>query len=637
MPDSLDQTYEGKQHGGLRLVRWAGNRVGHHGYPWLPVGAAVLLALPSLWTGFQADDWALRAAALQAETVPGVIPDRWQPFMLDGDGDVYAHLVDYGWLPWWTDSEMRTKHMRFIPLFTHAIDFTCWPEWPFAMHLHSLLWLAMATFFACLFFKDVLGTRYAPWVCGAVALMFALDDSHAMPASWLANRNTLVAAVFGIGSLIVYHRCRTGKYRRAAWAPPVLLLLALLSKEEAVSFIAYLFAYACFVDSGSLRHRAAGLLPCLAVFAGWAWAYAASGFGAAHTGVYVDPLHNPAAFAYEVIAKMPLYLLAQFALPPSDLAGAWTTGMYRAHWILACVSLVIILAGLLPLLRHDRIARFWLSGALLSVIPLCAIFPSDRLLFLVGFGIHPVLVLWLHRLSVADGLIRRGVWGRLRSGAAWLVVGIHLVVAPLLLPVSATGMKFVGDMLMQPFRTLPEDDAFGDQIAVFVNTRAAMIDCCWMLERRAKGIVTPERILNLAPAASASMMTRLDSHTILVEPVGGYLKPYRWLPPDRRGQMGASPRFIGQMLDTLTRASSRPLPVGAEIELDYVTVTIDALTSDGRPASARFRFDMPLESDRLRWLRLQDGVYRTFIPPTPGTPVFILGPDESDTPALPEP
>jgi hypothetical protein len=50
---------------------------------------------------------------------------------------------------------------------------------------------------------------------------------------------------------------------------------------------------------------------------------------------------------------------------------------------------------------------------------------------------------------------------------------------------------------------------------------------------------------------------------------------------------------------------------------------VTALTADGRPAEARFRFDRPLDDPSLRWLRWEDGVYVRFEPPPVGEKVTL--------------
>ncbi|MGQ0736319.1 MAG: hypothetical protein ACT4QD_22025 [Acidobacteriota bacterium] len=87
-----------------------------------------------------------------------------------------------------------------------------------------------------------------------------------------------------------------------------------------------------------------------------------------------------------MLARAPLYLLAQWLFPPTDF---WPMVSPRAlaAWHVAALT---ILAGLLvlflPLLRREATARFWGVGMVLSIVPSCAVFPMDRMLLYSGIG-----------------------------------------------------------------------------------------------------------------------------------------------------------------------------------------------------------------------------------------------------------
>jgi len=66
--------------------------------------------------------------------------------------------------------------------------------------------------------------------------------------------------------------------------------------------------------------------------------------------------------------------------------------MYKAGLILA-LFLVLIFA---PLVRLDRLARFWVAGMLMSLLPICAARQEDRNMFFVGLGAMGPL----HRVSL---------------------------------------------------------------------------------------------------------------------------------------------------------------------------------------------------------------------------------------------
>jgi hypothetical protein len=90
---------------------------------------------------------------------------------------------------------------------------------------------------------------------------------------------------------------------------------------------------------------------------------------------------------------------------------------------------------------------------------------------------------------------------------------------------------------------------------------------------------------------------RADAQTLVLRPEQGYL-----------------PNFE----DTNVRSRRIPFAVNDTIDLDGLSITVRAVTPDGRPQEIGARFAAPLESRELRWLVFEDGAYRAFRPPADG-------------------
>ena len=93
------------------------------------------------------------------------------------------------------------------------------------------------------------------WVAGIAAMAYAVNDTHAVPVGWLANRNAVLAGLFGVLTLLLHDRWRRMGLKFAAWLAPIAYLLALLSAEAGVAICAYLFSYCLFVDRGDWPKR----------------------------------------------------------------------------------------------------------------------------------------------------------------------------------------------------------------------------------------------------------------------------------------------------------------------------------------------------------------------------------------------
>ena len=65
------------------------------------------------------------------------------------------------------------------------------------------------------------------------------------------------------------------------------------------------------------------------------------------------------------------------------------------------------------------------------------------------------------------------------------------------------------------------------------------------------------------------------------------------------------------------------MTVGEEVKLTGMTARVTALTPDGRPAVATFRFDLPLESPSFVWLCFRGDHFEPFPLPDVGQETTI--------------
>ncbi len=574
-------------------------------HPRLPIHLALLavaLCLPALGNGWQADDYFHRVV-LRGDVETGYSPLELFSVMRQGP-EVRREYVDLGLFPWWTSEDLRLAFLRHLSAATHWLDYRLWPDSAILQHAHSLLWLGALVAAAALLYRRVHG---ATGVAGLAALLYAIDDAHGAPAGWLANRNALVATLFGLLCLLAHDRWRrgTGAGGRHAALAALCFALALVGGEMGLGAFAYLVAYAVFLDRGSTWQRLGSLAPCGAVLAGWAVLYRALGFGAAGSGLYVDPAGQPLAFAARLVERAPFYLAGQLTPLPAELAILAPPESAAGVRALMLGATLVMAAVFAPLVARRREARFWALGMVLAVVPLCATFPSNRVLFFVGLGGMGLVASWLE-----------GAWSREAGPRRWLsrlvavgLVTVHLVLAPLLLPFNALAFKLFGEPVSDAILTLPED--LGRRELVIVNapeylSYVSQAGSVLVLNGREM----PRSVRGLAVGPSAVTVRRVDESTLDLSLAGGYLG----------GPFGA-----------LFNDSLEPFAVGALFTVPGMTATILTRTPTGEPATVRFRFDQPLESPSRRWVQYRDGGFVTFVAPAVGESLELpaaLGPLE---------
>jgi len=609
MKDSLISAPDQKKARRSQLVHMAACWLTH---PWFALHLsliAMVLTLPALWIGLQLDDYGQRVTMLGFNKLshPGALGFLNVYSFLDGNQQITDFFKNMGGIPWWTPSDMRLSFLRYLSALFMWIDYQFWPGCPAVMHFHSMLWYAALVTAIVTLYRRFMGITVR---AGLAALFFAVDHSHAIPVAWLANRYALLATFFGILCLLSYDKWRQEGTKLHGILCPVYLVLALLSGEMAVAVGAYLFAYALFLDG----HRQAGtmspppllqrlwaLWPCAAVFLSWALLYRLLGYGTHGSGLYIDPLSSTAEFAHALMTRAPLLLMGQWSHVSADIVGRLISE--EAALIRAFICMVLLAFLLVPLLRKDKVARFWFTGMILSIVPVAATFPSNRLLLFVGIGAMGLLAQCVTHLLRNDGILPASRFWRI---PAFVFVGyfvlIRLVLSPPLMSLSSYFFKPYGDPFVAAAKHVITDPDISRQEIILVNPPDQITSqLIWFVGATEKKRPAGMRVLSGAPVPVE--VYRIDANAIRVRIFGGLFK----------GEFG----FLFRSL------KEHPMHVNQEFQVTGMTARITAMTDKHGPEEIVYRFSTPLEDKSFRWLQWKDCSYQAFLPPAVGESVRL--------------
>ena len=585
MPTKHDVTSQGDK---ATRHRWPLKLLSHRYLPLFVTIIAITLTLSSLRSGLLVDDYHHKLVMEDSDSPLRLLDSKFDLFrFFTGDPEQIRQLRDYGFAPWWTDEGLKGAFWRPLSSVSHWIDYQLWPDSPELMHAQSILWyaaLALALVVALLYRR----LMALAWVAGLAGLCYAMDDTHGIPVGFLANRNALLAGVFGVLALIVHVRWRRSKWRPGAYIAPLLLVLSLLSAEAGIATCAYLAAYVIFLDDSSWGKRVRSMLPYVCVVLAWRLAWTAQGYGTAHIGLYIDPVTQPWQYLLAVKERLPLLLLGQWAFPPADVTLFLSTRLHT--WLCwgAWLFLLCLAVGLIPLLLRDRVARFWGLG-----MPVCATFPSDRLLPFVGIGAMGLLAQFLR--TVFDKSVskpRMLIWRVLAVCLGVFLLLDHVVVAPLSLPVRAKNTMAPRKVMDLVTISRPLDPSIEDQDLIIVNPPCTFLLAESFLNWAAHGQPMPKHTRVLTSSLFQPVhVHRPDGHTLVVRPQYGY---YVWV------------------LDGLFRSQEHPLLPGNRVELTGMTAEILDVSPNNTVTKVAFKFDRPLEDRSLRWLKWQDGDFTPF-------------------------
>jgi hypothetical protein len=592
--------------------------LGHQRLPYWLGALAIAVASPAIRIGLFLDDYIHKASLVVPPQLPMV---ERTPF------DLFHFIRDHwsfnsGFLPWWISPELRISFLRPLTGLTHAFDFALWRDQPHWIHVHSLLWMAAIVVVATHLYRRLAAPPLAPWVAGLAGFAFTIDDAHTISASWIADRYALVAGLFAIAAILVYDRWRRDHWTPGSWLTPLFLGLGLLGGESALAGFAYLASYAIFIDPGSPKQRLVALVPSALVGAAWALGYKLLGCGTSHSAIYIDPGNSPLAYLRAFIERAPLLLMGQLGFPPSGLSttASRPVALGLVFYAVAGVTLFAVLAW--PLLRRERLARFWGLGMVLSLLPICATFPNDRLLLMPGLGGMALVALFVATTLGDPKRLQPVVWRWLARPLAYALLVVHLVVAPYVGIETMATLRALHNLSGRIADTFPADAPIASQHAIVIHPPTfyftGLAELMHALERRP----IPAKSFTLASGIYPLTIERTDAHTLIVRPEGGFLLRPGSGPRGRTLPAIFGPRVL-QSFDWLIRDADEPFPSQPFVR-DGIIIEVLELTDDARPAAVSFRFPSRLEDPHWRWVRWHKGGFAGFQPPPVGQSVRLV-------------
>jgi hypothetical protein len=579
-----------------RLLRRSPELLGRRWFPPAAILLALLLVCPSLRVGSFADDYMHLARVDPALHVPAF---AYAPFDLftfvSGDAPQRAVLMEKGVFAWWMAPDFRMSFWRPLSSLTHLVDHRLWPRSSTLAHAQSMLWFAGLLVVVGLLYRRF----HLPWIASLALLLYAVDDARAWVVGWTANRNALVAATLAFAALILHDRARRDGWRPGGWLAPMVFGLALLGGESALALTGYLVAYALFIDTGPLARRLGRLWPYALLSVAWLVAYKTLGYGTTGGGMYLNPLDEPVLYLRAVVERLPVLLAAQVGFGLSHLWLLARPLVRLALYPLALLLLLVFALLVAPLWRRSPECRFWVVGAVLSLSPMCATFPMDRLLVFAGVGamatVALVLAAWIEPEPAPD--VRRGHRGFVGS-ALGVLAALHLVLAPVALPAGVMTLGVIARMSDRLDASIPADEGVRRKTLVVLSNPAELMTMSTWLRREVLGVPNPRSVRLLAACFADLEVSRPDATTLRVRPGHG---------------------FLDWDFARIVRGSSRPFRAGDEVVLSDMRARVRQVTADGRPAEVDFAFAVPLEDASLLWRRQRgDGALVAWSPPAVG-------------------
>lgn len=573
---------------------------------YFPIVAAIIgvaLLLPSLDEGLFWDDL-FHKAVLTGQQTFMVKEKKAASFtamfsFISGKPEQVEAVKDMGVFPWWTYDELKITFWRPVTELTHILDYKLWPKTPWMMHLQNLLWLFLILIVVSILYKRINGNG---WVAGFAILLFALDNSHGLPVSWIANRNSALATFFGFCTILSHDYRYKNNWKPGVIIAPILLGFSLLSAELGVSTCAFLFSYIVFIEKNNLKEKIISLLPYALVVILWRMFYNLFDYGVVGSGYYIDPVATPFNFIKAVFERWPLLFLAQFFGPSSSM---FFSESIVKKIIFAYLFIPFFLYLIYPVLKTDRNARFWILGFALSILPLCTSYPdnSNRILFLVSIGGFGVISLFFQYRLEQPELFSKNFGIKIISGSFIVFfILVHIVLSPFV----KLKMSEVNDVLEPIIEAQVNNEHLtvkkDNQILIFINPAGNYLFLERIIQQKfSKEEFNSKYYRGLTGGWSDLTIKRTDDRTLEIFAEKGY--------------------FSSKGPDTLFR--DNPMKIGQEVALTGLTVKILSLTKNGIPQNVKFTFEKPLEDPDYKFVCWKNMEYQPYKLPEIGETDFL--------------
>jgi hypothetical protein len=564
---------------------------------------ALLLFVPSLWGGFILDDFFYLGA------IEGRFPEHNThrclfPFFIN-DEEATRAIAAQGGYPWWIDENVRGETFRPLSDLLLRIDHGLHGKAALGYHAHSLVWWAAALFALSLIFKRVL-----PGAIGVIAfVLFAIDEVHVMPVAWIANRNALVALAPMLFGLWAWIRWCEEDWRPGLFFTLLGIVIGLAGGELGVAVLAYFVAYTLVGTPGiGVRRRLARLAPIVVLGILYAMAYRILGYHNSVSGVYNNPLQDPAGFLGAVVTRVPTLLASGIAGFSADFWFVDPT-LRPAQVVVGSAATLGLLATLRACWRQlddstQRGLRWLLTGSALSVIPVAAVFPSDRMLLVPGIG-----------LTAALATVLVQAFRSLRNRRRWLLIGVggflaivHLVFAPLLtIWIQNLLIKLNRESLELATSPVVVDAGGKETVLIFGADHVVSLYLPVMIDHVEGPAPKSWRPLSIAPYDH--WLRHTGPRTLELEVAGDGV-------------------MLRSIFEELYRDPDKQLAPGAIVDRGLLQAEILSANERG-PTRVAFHFDRDLSDPSLLFLVWQDSELRVADLPVVGEEMFLqrtLGP-----------
>jgi hypothetical protein len=311
--------------------------------------------------------------------------------------------------------------------------------------------------------------------------------------------------------------------------------------------------------------------------------YVAAGHGVSNGHLYRDIPGAPGAALLAFVESIPVWLASTATVPFAGFQ-LIVPGLRVPILVLSLVILTVLVPRVAPRLKQDPVARMLTIGALLSLAPLAAITPQERLRYFVAFGVYGLLAPWVVSEFDAPERVRRRL-----ARFVWRIHGFWL-------PLLFVPFLFSSTRVAGPSAAAALDEALpraAAPTAILLNPPVWTVPW-YQAAMRASRDETGPPAFALYAGMQPLKLQRLDDRTL---------------------ELHAARSWSVTALDRI----GAPFRAGTRITLPAFSVEVSEVDAAGVPTRARFTFDRSLDDPGLTFWLWKGSKLSHWTPPLAGS------------------
>lgn len=368
----------------------------------LVILAGLLVHASCLSWGFYADDYAHQLVLHGAEH-PSLKP--WNLYDFGAFPQPGSADWERGSFPWWTAPDWKVRFLRPLASCSLWLDHALFGDRALGYHATGLVLFALLLWASHGLYR---AWGLAPGAALLATLFVAVEDGGTIPVGWIANRNSLVEALFVVLAVLVVARAKRASAATVMLAFALALGAALSKESGVVAFPLVALSLFARTDETPARLKLAAAGASVACALGYVALLVGAEYGA-HSAFYPTPWGEPAAFVRGLVLLLGTAPPAMASPFPPDVFWIAPELAQAAVWGSLVLIPVYFTGAASVALRLPRATPF-LLWTLATLAPQGGAPLSDRLLLVPMIGFAPLLALAVTRGRAAGGWRRVGAW-----------------------------------------------------------------------------------------------------------------------------------------------------------------------------------------------------------------------------------